>query len=136
MTYKQKKKFLETYIHSRHRLVGLAFQLEEWETIATKTTKTLSPIIVQSSGNGQKMEDYVIRINQIKEKINDEIIKNQEYQEKVQSVIDRIRDSRKRELLELRYIHGLPVWKIAIEWEKTDRDIYYLLNTAINSIDM
>ena len=134
MTYKEKKRYLEQYVYSKHRLIGLNNALEEWQAIATRTTQNLKQVMVANNMPGKRVEDCAIRLAKIEEKLLNEIEKNELCLQHVQDTIAGVKDTRRRELLELKYIYDLPVWKIAIEWNKSDRDIYYILRTTINSI--
>ena len=136
MTYNEKKRFLEGYTYSVRRIKGLQNELEMWATIATGITQKLKPVMVQGGSGNNKMEDCAIRIAEIEDKLAKEIEDSITEKAKVESAIMTIRDTRRRELIQLRYIHNMPVFKIAQEYNKSDRTIYKQLRSTIRNLNM
>lgn len=134
MTYNEKKRFLEGYTHSVRRIKGLQNELEMWATIATGITQKLKPIMVQGGNNSNKIEDCAIRIAEIEDKITKEIEKSIVEKAKVESAIMTIRDTRRRELIQLHYIHNVPVNKIAQQYGKDENTIYKQLRNSLKYI--
>ena len=136
MTYNEKKRFLEGYLYSVRRIRGLQNELEMWATIATGITQKLKPIMVQGGSNSNKIEDCAIRIAEIEDNITKEIEKSISEKARVESAIMTIKDTRRRELVEMRYIHNIPVKKIAQDYEKDSDNIYKMIRKTVRSMDI
>ena len=131
MTYNEKKRFLESYTVSIRKIKGLQRELEEWQTIGTNITQKLKPIMVQNGLTNSKIEDCAIRIANIEDQIISEIEKAEDNKNSIEQALTLIRDSRRRELLQLRYINNIPVKTIAIDYDKPEDNIYKMIRTAI-----
>lgn len=134
MTYNEKKRFLESYTASIRRIKGLQRELEEWQTIGTNITQKLKPVIIQNGMNSSKIEDCAIRIANIEDQIISEISKAEENKNSIEIAINLVRDSRRRELLQLRYVNNIPVKTIALDYDKPEDNIYKMIRTAIKII--
>lgn len=131
MTYNEKKRFLESYTASIRRIKGLQRELEEWQTIGTNITQKLKPIMVQNGMNSSKIEDCAIRIANIEDQIITEIEQAEQNKNNIEQALGQIKDSRRRELLQLRYVNNIPVKIIAIDYDKPEDNIYKMIRTAI-----
>ena len=135
MTYNEKKRFLEGYVYSVRRIKGLQRELEEWQTIATGITQKLKDIPIRSSGNN-KIEDCAIKMAELENQLYDEIEKATQKRESIQIVVNQIRDLRRREIIELRYVHGLSVNMISYELDKDCENIYKIIRRTIKSLEI
>lgn len=136
MTYNEKKRFLEGYISSVRRIKGLQREIEEWETIATNVTQKLTPTLVKNSDNQSKVENCAIRIAGIHTLLLEEIEEAEYNRGVIQEAVEGIRDSRRRDLLEQRYVHCVPVRVIADEWNKSTDDIYKMIRKTIKRMEI
>jgi len=136
MTYNEKKRFLEGYTYSVRRIKGLQNELEMWATIATGITQKIKPIMVQGGNNSNKIEDCAIRIAEIEDKITREIEDSIAQKAKVESAIMTIKDTRRRELIQLRYINNVPIKKIAVDYDKDVNNVYRTIRKTIGSMDI
>lgn len=136
MTYKEKKDRLESYTRAMRRIEGLEIELEKWQTIATGITQKLSPVIVNTNENNSKVERCAIKCAEIQSLIDEEICQAEYEREMARVLIENIKDSRKRELLVLRYINGATVRQIAIIYDTDENNIYKQLRRTIQRIDL
>lgn len=136
MTYNEKKRFLEGYTYSVRRISGLQRELEQWTTIATGITQKLKPVIIKNGTTNSKIEDCAIRIAELEDKLMREIDQAENNRIHIESTIMTIRDTRRRELLQLRYIHNIPVTKLAQEYGKTEDNIYKTIRKTIKTMDI
>jgi hypothetical protein len=136
MTYGEKKRFLEGYCSSVRRIKGLQRELDEWYTIATNVTQKITPTLVKNSDNQSKVENCAVRIASIQSLLVAEIEQAEYNREAIQEVIQEIRDSRRRDLIEQRYVHCVPVRIIAEEWNKSTDDIYKIIRKTIKKMEM
>lgn len=136
MTYNEKKRFLEGYLYSVRRIKGLQNELEMWATIGTGITQKLKPVMVQGGNSSNKIEDCAIRIAEIEDKITKEIEDSIIEKAKVESAIMTIKDTRRRELIQLKYINNVPVKKIALDYGKPNDSIYKMIRKTVKSMDI
>jgi len=136
MTYNEKKRFLEQYVYSVRRIKRLQQEYEEWETIGTNITQKLSNTGIRSSDNQSKVEKAAIHLANIQNTILDEMQESEYTRTEIENTINSVKDLRRRELLEMKYIRGLSVHKIAMKWDKAEQDIYRQLRTAVKKIDI
>ena len=136
MTYNEKKTFLESYGYSVRKIKRLQQEYEEWETIGTNITQKLSDTHVQTSGDQSKVEKCAIHLANIKDAILEEMATAEFCRSEIEEAIERIKDTRRKELIELRYIKGLSAHKIAKEMNKPDKNIYKQLHNAISRMEI
>lgn len=136
MTYKEKKERLESYIRSVRRINALAIELEQWRTIATGITQKISPVIVNTNEVNSKVERCAIKCSEIEQTILEEMAQAEYDRQITKTMIDNIKDSRKRELLTMRYINGASVRKIAIIYNADENNIYKQLRRTIQKIEL
>lgn len=136
MTYNEKKRFLEGYMSSIRRIKGLQRELEEWETIATSITQKLTPVLVKNSDNQSRVEKCAIRIAGIQTLLVEEIERAEYNRDTILEAIQEIKDSRRRDLIEQRYVHCIPVRIIADEWNKCEDDIYKMIRKTIKRMEI
>lgn len=136
MTYGEKKRFLEGYCSSIKRIKGLQRELDEWYTIATNITQKLTPTLVKNSDNQSRVENCAIRIASIQTLLVEEIEQAEYNRGVVQDAIQEIHDSRRRDLMEQRYIHLVPVRVIAEDWNKSTDDIYKIIRKTIKRMEI
>lgn len=136
MTYNEKKRFLESYISSVRRIKGLQRELEEWETIATNITQKLRDIPIKTNNNRSKIEDCALRISEIEKQLIEEIEEAEYNKVLVQDAVNQIKDSRRREIIELRYVHGCSINMISYELDKDIENIYKIIRRTIKSLQI
>ena len=136
MTYNEKKRFLESYISSVRRIKGLQREIEEWTTIATGITQKLRDIPIRSSNSGNKIEDCAVRIAEFENQLVEELEEAEYNRVQVQDALNQIRDSRRREIMELRYVHGLTVNMISYELDKDQDNIHKIIRRTIKSMQI
>lgn len=136
MTYNEKKRFLESYINSMRRIRGLQNELEEWITTATNITQKLKPVMVQNGFSSSKIENSAIKIAELEEEIDKEIELAMQKRDMVKETISKIRDIRRREIVEMRYVNCMSVRKISREIGKDGTNVYKMLQRSIKALDI
>ena len=136
MTYNEKRRYLDRYSYSIRRVKNLNRELEEWQTIATNITQKITPVTVKNKDNESKIERCAIRIAEIENDILDEISAAEEYREQISTAVGSIKDTRRRELIEMRYITGLSVNNIAGIIGKDEDNIYKMIRKTIKSMEI
>lgn len=136
MTYNEKRRYLDRYSYSIRRVKNLNRELEEWRTIATNITQKITPVTVKNKDNESKIERCAIRIAEIENDILMEIEAADEYREQINNAVNNIKDTRRRELIEMRFITGLSVNHIAGIIGKDEDNIYKMIRKTIRSMDI
>ena len=136
MTYNEKKRFLEQYGYSVRRIGMLKEEYEEWETIGTNITQKFSNTPVQVSGNRSRVEQCAVHLANIQKAILQEIQEAEFTRNEIEQAINCIKDSRRRELIQMRYIKNMPVWKIALHMGKDKQNVYKMIQTIIRRMDI
>jgi hypothetical protein len=136
MTYNEKKQFLEAYGYSVRRIKRLQQEYEEWETIGTNITQKFSNTPVQVSGNRSRVEKCAIHLANIQQAILDEMQEAEYTRNEVEAAINSIKDTRRRELIQMRYVKNMPVWKIAVNIGKDKQNVYKMIQSVIKRMDI
>ncbi len=136
MTYNEKKRYLERYIYSVRKVKRLQQEYTEWETIGTNITQKLSQTGVRASDNQSKVERCAIHLAGIQDSILSEIQAAEYNRAEIELLLGNVKDLRHRELLEMKYIRGMSVQKIAFQRNKPEQDIYRQLRTALKRMEI
>lgn len=136
MTYNEKKRFLEQYGYSVRRISMLKEEYEEWETIGTNITQKFSNTPVQVSGNRSRVEQCAVHLANIQKAILQEMQEAEYTRNEIEQAINCIKDSRRRELIQMRYIKDMPVWKIARKIDKDEDNVYKTIRRTIKIMDI
>lgn len=136
MTYNEKKRFLEGYLSSVKRIKGLQREIEEWETIATNVTQKLSQTNARSNEINSKVENCAIKIAGIQDLLLEEMEEAEYNRKAITEAINGIRDTRRRDLIEMRYVHCVPVRIIAEDMNKCTDDIYKMIRKTVRRMEI
>lgn len=98
------KKYLLQYQKYDAMIENKKAEKEKWETIATSTTAQLSER-VQTSSNGQKMTNAVMKIVKIQEELDECIVKAKNKQDEIIEVIEQL-DGKEYDLLHKVYVQN------------------------------
>lgn len=96
-------------------------ELASLEALATKTTSVLGDERVQSSGSQQKMADAVVKIADLRNRINEQIDRFVDYKEEVKNLLFEACDGDCISLLYKRYFQYKKWEEIAMEMNYTFR---------------
>lgn len=136
MTYNEKKRFLEEYLYEIRRIKGLKRELEEWQTIATGITQKLQEIPIRSNKTSNKIEECAVKIAELENQLLIEIEDAEKKRMVIQNAVCKIKDTRRREIIELRYVHGYSVNWISFELDKDRENVYKIIRRTIKSMEI
>lgn len=136
MTYNEKKQFLENYGYSVRKIRRLQQEYEEWETIGTNITQKFSNTPIKVSGNKSRVEKCAIHLANIQQAILEEMEEAEYNRAEIEAAIENIKDTRRRELIQMRYIKNVPVWKIAMKMGKDKQNVYKMIQSIIRKMDI
>lgn len=97
-------------------------ELEQWRTIAEGTSAKVAGERVQTSKSQHKMEDAVIRIDEIKNEINQIVLSNMAYKEEVISTIEQL-EPNYYDVLHKIYIQQMLIEQVATAYNTTIRSV-------------
>ena len=133
MTISEKKKLLEQY---RDILAELQRQKDEYNRVMTAATR-ITPIL-NGMPRGGKGEDRIgsaaERLVDIEKRIADEVRKLCHERERLLRMVNSVEESRLRLILNLRYIDGMPLLKVADKVNYSYMQTRRLLYQALEKI--
>ena len=130
MTYNDKKTYLEQYQSAIMKIKGLRYEKEKWEGVGVDIAQKYSDMPL-CGGNTSKVERSAVGSGSILETICSEMREAEQLRDEIKTAIDSVKKPRYRQILELRYVHGMPPYKIAREWDKSERNVQKVLKCAI-----
>lgn len=135
MDYKSKVAILESYRELYARCEGLAAELQQWTDLGVRINQRYD---VQGGHGGDvnsKVETSSLETAEICRKIDLELRSAINCRESVKRLLKSPKKDYHKLVLELRYINGLPIWRIARILRKSEETIKGVIKSAINSID-
>jgi len=108
--------------------------LESLKAMATKTTSTISDMVVSKTRNNQAMEDTIVRIMEMQEQINRDIDRLVALKQEILGKIQEISDPRMQAILEMRYVCQKSWHEIADELHYCESKIFKLHRRALKEI--
>lgn len=135
MEYKNKVAYLESYRALYARCIGLENELQQWTDLGVRINQRYD---VQGGHGGEvssKVETSGLETSEICRKIELELHEAINSRDAVKNVLKSPKKEYHRLVLELRYIHGLPVWRVAKILHKSEDTIKYIIRAAINGLE-
>lgn len=133
MTYEEKVSFLESYQLETLHIYGLAREAQQWREIAACTASNNDGM----PGSGEisrKVQNSAVKAADLVAIINKEIAVAEAKRELVKNMIEGIQNQRHRLLMELHYINGLSIAKIAVKYDKSEKWIRESIKNAVNTL--
>lgn len=126
------KKYLLQYQKYDAMIENKKAEKEKWETIATSTTAQLSER-VQTSSNGQKMTNAVLRIVKIQEELDECIVKAKNKQDEIIGVIEQL-NADEYDLLHKVYVQYYTLKEVQYMKKRSYSSITALHGQALNNV--
>lgn len=127
--YLKKIKWLDAQID------GLIQDLAALQSMATKVTATISPVVVTRSTDPNQLEDAVLKIINLKKEINQKIDEFVDRKREVESIIEKIEDADQVKVLRKRYMEYKPWELIAVEVGCKYRNVCYIHSDALKAVE-
>lgn len=134
--YDRKVRFLRQYQSAYARCVGLEHERQKWIDLSLRINQQYDTVGSGGSGNNSKVEMGQVSAVDILAQIDAEIKTATELRESVKNAVKRLKNDYHVGILELHYINGLPLWKIAQVMKKTEKTIKSVHKTAVNLIEL
>lgn len=107
-------------------------QVRKYRDLATRATSSMEATRVSGTGNRSRVEDAVVRICDLQVDATEELEQLRRYRRDVMAVIRRIQDVRHRDILEMHYVTGWSLQRIADEMHYQVRWVQILHGQAMN----
>ena len=137
MTNKEKRDYLMHYQNLQNRIIGLAHEIEKWESIASKVNSAINGSGVSSGDNSSKVERGAVNVADIINSIQTEINSAKDVRDEILTTIrTKCRVMRYREVLEMYFINGMSVYSIAKVLKKEEKSVHKIINAALKELDI
>ena len=135
MDFREKVEYLDGYRRKMAKIDGLLMEREKWLAIGTKVSQDIR---TEDSGHSSSEPTSRVEMAAIELSIIDsEIEKAAKRREEIGQVIKAgAKRSRYAELLEMRFVHGMSVYRIANILNRNERTIRRVIRKAIDKLDI
>lgn len=133
MTSQEKKEWLNRYKSICRRILNKGEELENYRSIATKITPTLSDMPKVQS-NESRVEVITEKIIEVESQISEELDELRNVRSEIEDAIKQVQNSIYQELLERRYIQGQRWERIAIDMMYDYRYVIKLHGKALQAL--
>ena len=106
-------------------------QVRKYRDLATRATSSMEATRVSGTGNRSRVEDAVVRICDLQVDATEELEQLRRLRRDVMAVIRRIRDVKRRDILEMHYVTGWSLERIADEMHYHVRWVQILHGQAL-----
>lgn len=106
-------------------------QVRKYRDLATRATSSMEATRVSGTGNRSRVEDAVVRICDLQVDATEELEQLRRLRRDVMAVIRRIQDVRHRDILEMHYVTGWSLERIAEEMHYHVRWVQILHGQAL-----
>lgn len=125
------KSILSSGWHIERRLLDERLTIERLRCAASKATPSYSQV-PGGAGDGQKIENYVLRIVELEEKCKRNIQQLIETQLQINCMIEALPETRLKLLMQKRYLDYKKWEEIAVEMSCSYRRVHQLHSKALN----
>jgi len=122
-----------------YRLIGIELrikskeaQVNKYRELATRATSSFEAARISGSSNRSRVEDCVVSICGVEDDARRELDELRRYRRDAMNVIRAVPDQRHRDILEMRYVTGWPLSRIAEEMHYQVRWVQILHGQALN----
>lgn len=107
-------------------------QIRKYREMATRATSTIEATRVSGTGSRSRVEDAVVHICDIEQSVRDDLAELARYRRDVMAVISRVTEVKRRDILEMHYVTGWSLRRIADEMHYQERWVQILHGMALN----
>ena len=133
MEYKEKIKWLRSYLESQKSERALVLELERLRSEAERITPVLSAA-PGGGGNQGSIPGVVERIDRVRKQLTDAIETGLDIRKKIAEVVEKVQDVQQQEILRRRYLVGQRWDDIAMEMRLTRRWVMKIHRKAVEKL--
>lgn len=136
MNNKEKKEYLLQYGKACRRIKNLKEQLVSLLEVEQSAKIQQLSDMPKGSSRGKDLSDLMVRIEKLREKINNEIIRSVKIRTIIEEAIFEIEDADQMEVLRLRYIELLQFKEIIDRMKYSEAQVYKIHGNALTNIKL
>lgn len=136
MTYDEKARWLRRYRQALQEEARLRDRIRAVRSRVESTTQALRPVVGGGSQDGTKIERGVELLEQYQRKLQDQLEVSERIRTEIEAAILALPSALQREVLEARYIDGLPVWRTANRLNISERWVLSNQARAIENLQI
>lgn len=112
MTYEEKNRWLRRYRQALRDEVRLRDRIKAVRSRTESTTQALRPVVINGgSQDGTKTERGVELLDRYQRELQAQLDASEQIRAEIEAAIDALPSALQRDVLQARYIDGLPVWR-------------------------
>lgn len=127
------KEWLRQLPQIEARIRSKETQVRKYHELATRATSSMEATRVSGSSNRSRVEDAVVRICDLEMCAREELDELAMYRRDAMAVIRKVPDVRQRDVLEMHYVSGWSLRRIAEEMHYQERWVQILHGQALNA---
>lgn len=137
MDVKEKREYLREYQRVQSRIIGLTYEIEKWQSIGEKVNSAMSGAGAVGGNNSSKVENSAVNTTDILKVIQLEINSAKQQRDAILNTIrNKCKRMRHREILEMHFINGMSVSKIAKTLKKEEKTVANAITVALKELDI
>lgn len=113
MTYEEKVAWLRRYRQALREETRLRDRIRSVRSRAESTTQALKPVFGGDSQDGSKIEQCAELLDQYQRELQAQLQQSETIRKSIESAIQALPSILQQNVLQARYIDGLPVWRTA-----------------------
>ena len=127
------KELLRQLPQMEARIRSKEAQIRKYREMATRATSSTEAARVSGTGSRSRVEDAVVKICDLEAEVRRELYELEARRGQAVSVIGRVSDIRFRDVLEMHYITGWSLRRVAAEMHYDERWVQILHGKALNA---
>ena len=134
MTYDEKVAWLRRYRQALRDEARLRDRIKAVRSRAESTTQALRPV-VGGSQDGTKVERCTELLDQYQRELQEQLKESERIRAEIEAAINALPSALQRDVLQARYIDGLPVWRTANRLHISESWVKQIHRTAIENLE-
>lgn len=134
MTYENKVAWLRRYRQALRDEARLRDRIKAVRSRAESTTQALRPVVGGDSQDGTKIERCAELLDQYQQQLQNQLVASEQIRVEIETAIQALPSALQRDVLQARYIDGLPVWRTANRLHISERWVLNNQNRAIKNL--
>lgn len=136
MTYEEKVAWLRRYRQALRDEVRLRDRIKAVRSRAESTTQALRPVVGGGSQDGTKIERGAELLDQYQRELQEQLKASEQIRVEIEASINALHSALQRDVLQARYIDGLPVWRTANRLNISERWVLSNQARAIENLQI
>ena len=136
MTYEEKVAWLRRYLQALRDEARLRDRIKAVRSRAESTTQALRPVVGGGSQDGTKIERGAELLDQYQRELQKQLEASEHIRVEIEAAINALPSALQRDVLQARYIDGLPVWRTANRLNISERWVLSNQARAIENLQI